>query len=94
MLSIYYLYTLVRRPRFILDFALTLAFSHVVLATYYSASIPTSLFFWIVMLTWSAITVTVAEHLCVKREMTEGLVISAPRDEVDDMEMGEMLRRD
>jgi hypothetical protein len=46
------------------------------------------------MFTWSAITVTIAEQLCVKREMTEGLVISPPREEVDDMEMGELLRRD
>ena len=29
-----------------------------------------------------------------KREMTEGLVISAPRDEADEMEMGGLLRRD
>lgn len=94
ILSIYYLCSLVRRPRLILDFALTLAFSHIVLTTYYSASIPTSLFFWIIMFTWSAITVTIAEQLCVKREMTEGLVISPPREEVDDMEMGELLRRD
>jgi len=92
--SIYYLCILVRRPRLILDFALTLAFSHIVLTTYYSASIPTSLFFWIVMFTWSATTVIIAEQLCVKREMTEGLIISPPRDEGDDMEMGELLRRD
>ena len=43
--SIYYLYALIRRPRLILDFALTLVFNHLVLTTYYSASIPTSLFF-------------------------------------------------
>lgn len=29
-----------------------------------------------------------------KREMTEGLVISAPRNEADEMEMGGLLRRD
>lgn len=92
--DIYYLCALVRRPRLILDFALTLAFSHLVLTTYYSASIPTSLFFWLVIFAWSATTVIIAEQLCVKREMAEGLIISPPRDEVDDVEMGELLRRD
>ncbi|KAF7370925.1 hypothetical protein MSAN_00726400 [Mycena sanguinolenta] len=40
--DVYYLYALIRRPRLILDFALTLVFNHLVLTTYYSASIPTS----------------------------------------------------
>lgn len=92
--SIYYLYTFIRRPRLILDFASTLVFNHLVLTTYYSASIPTSLFFWLVIIIGSAWTVIIAEQLCVKREMTEGLVISAPRDEADEMEMGGFLRRD
>ncbi|KAF9233856.1 integral membrane protein S linking to the trans Golgi network-domain-containing protein [Melanogaster broomeanus] len=92
--DIYYLYTLIRRPRLILDFALTLVFNHFVLTTYYSASIPTSLFFWLVMIAGSVWTVILAEQLCVKREMTEGLVISAPRDEAEEMEMGGLLRRD
>ena len=38
--SIFYLYHLIRRPRMILDFALTLVFNHLVLTTYYSASLP------------------------------------------------------
>ncbi|KAH7920908.1 hypothetical protein BV22DRAFT_1020360 [Leucogyrophana mollusca] len=92
--DIYYLYTLIRRPRLILDFSLTLVFTHLVLTTYYSASVPTSLFFWLVMIAGSAWTVIVAEQLCVKREMTEGLVISPPRDDADDIEMGGLLRRD
>lgn len=92
--SIYYLYSLIRRPRLILDFALTLVFNHLVLTTYYSASIPTSLFFWLVMFAGSAWIVIVAEQLCVKREMTEGLMISLPRDEAEEMEMGGPLRRD
>ncbi|KAI9567076.1 integral membrane protein S linking to the trans Golgi network-domain-containing protein [Boletus coccyginus] len=92
--DIYYLYALIRRPRLVLDFALTLLFNHLVLTTYYSASIPTSLFFWLVMFAGSAWTVIIAEQLCVKREMTEGLVISAPRNEADEMEMGGLLRRD
>jgi len=92
--DIYYLCALIRRPRLILDFSLTLVFNHLVLTTYYSASIPTSLFFWLVMFTGSAWTVIIAEQLCVKREMTEGLIISAPRDEADEVEMGGLLRRD
>ena len=97
--SIYYLYTLIRRPRLILDFALTLVFNHLVLTTYYSASLPTSFFFWLVLLGGSAVTVVVAEQLCVKREMREGLSVvnvrPDPEDvEVDEMEMGGMLRRD
>jgi hypothetical protein len=39
-ISIYYIYQLIRRPRLILDFALTLVFNHLVLTTYYSASLP------------------------------------------------------
>ncbi|EGN97068.1 hypothetical protein SERLA73DRAFT_185347 [Serpula lacrymans var. lacrymans S7.3] len=91
--DIYYLCFLIRRPRLILDFTLTLLFNHLVLTTYYSASIPTSFFFWLVMIASSALTIVIAEQLCVKREMTEGLVVSHPRDE-DEVEMGELPRRD
>ncbi|KAF7356936.1 hypothetical protein MVEN_01029500 [Mycena venus] len=89
--DIYYLYTLIRRPRLILDFALTLVFNHLVLTTYYSASIPTSLFFWLVMIAGAAIMIIVAEQLCVKREMAEGLqVVTQPNadEEAEEMEMG------
>jgi hypothetical protein len=89
--SVYYLYIIVRRPRMVLDFALTLLFNHLVITTYYAAALPTAPFFWLVVLGSAGLTVILAEQLCVKREMTEGLVIaSAPRD---DMEM-EGLRRD
>ncbi|KAF8336234.1 integral membrane protein S linking to the trans Golgi network-domain-containing protein [Amanita rubescens] len=94
--DIYYLYALVRRPRLILDFALTLVFNHLVLTTYYAASIPTSLFFWFVLIAGSILTIVVAEQLCVKREMTEGLTVAPLNtDEVaDEMEMGALSRRD
>ncbi|PFH50951.1 hypothetical protein AMATHDRAFT_60136 [Amanita thiersii Skay4041] len=94
--DIYYLYSLVRRPRLILDFALTLVFNHLVLTTYYAASIPTSLFFWFTLICGSIFTVVVAEHLCVKREMTEGLNIAPLNadEDVDEMEMGSLSRRD
>lgn len=47
------------------------------------------------MVAGSALTVIVAEQLCVKREMTEGLVVKPIRedDPSDEMEMGG-LRRD
>lgn len=85
-----------RRPRLILDFALTLVFNHLVLSTYYSSSLPTSLFFWIVMLGGATLTIIVAEQLCVKREMSEGLSVLPvrPDDElVEEMEMGGLLPR-
>ncbi len=94
--SIFYLYKLIRRPRLILDFALTLVFIHLVLTTYYSAAIPTSLFFWFVVLGGAILTIIVAEQLCVKREMSEGLNVVSLRPEdmqVEEMEMGGLLPR-
>jgi len=91
--DVYYLYHLVRRPRLILDFTLTLLFNHLVLTTYYSAVLPTSLFFWIVLLGSSLLTLFLAEQMCVKREMSEGLVIAMNTQEAGDVEM-DALRRD
>ncbi|KAI0315044.1 integral membrane protein S linking to the trans Golgi network-domain-containing protein [Amylostereum chailletii] len=91
--DVYYLYAIVRRPRLILDFSLTLLFNHLVLTTYYSSSIPSSLFFWAVMLSSGALMIIFAEQLCVKREMSEGLVIASNAHDADDIEMGG-LRRD
>jgi len=95
LVDVYYLYSIVRRPRLILDFSLTLLFNHLVITTYYAAALPTSLFFWAVVLASAALTVILAEQQCVKREMTEGLeVASAPRDQgTDDIEL-DGLRRD
>jgi protein SYS1 len=64
-----------------------------VLTTYYSAAVPTSLFFWIVLLASSFFTLLVAEQMCVKREMSEGLVIATNSLEAGDVEMS-ALRRD
>jgi len=91
--DVYYLYHLVRRPRLILDFTLSLLFNHLVLTTYYSAVLPTSLFFWIVLLGSSFLTLLLAEQMCVKREMSEGLVIASNPQEAGDVELGP-LRRD
>jgi hypothetical protein len=79
----------------VLDFALTLIFNHLVFTTYYSASIPTSLYFWAIMAAGACLMVIVAEQLCVQREMREGLAVppSGGADEVDGMEMGSLLAR-
>ncbi|KZV72257.1 hypothetical protein PENSPDRAFT_604732 [Peniophora sp. CONT] len=90
----YYLFAIVRRPRLILDFALTLLFNHLVITTYYAAAVPTSIFFWVVVLAGAALTVVLGEQLCVKREMTEGLAVVRGSDG-DNVEMeGLMQRRD
>ncbi|KAK7031461.1 integral membrane protein S linking to the trans Golgi network-domain-containing protein [Favolaschia claudopus] len=92
----YYLYTLIRRPRLILDFTLTLVFNHLVLTTYYSASMPTSLFFWLVMVAGATFMIIVAEQLCVRREMSEGLKVVTAQpsadEETEEMEMGLLPR--
>ncbi|KAK1232478.1 hypothetical protein PQX77_004380 [Marasmius sp. AFHP31] len=102
------LYTLIRRPRMILDFSFTLLFNHLVLTTYYSTSVPTSLFFYVVTIIGAAIMVIVGEQLCVKREMREGLNVATTEqrpvdgeeedeEEIESMEMGALLpgsRRD
>ncbi|KAF8997823.1 integral membrane protein S linking to the trans Golgi network-domain-containing protein, partial [Cyathus striatus] len=79
--DIYFLYTFVRRPRLILDFTLTLLFNHLVLTTYYSASIPTSGFFWLVLLLGAAMTLIGAEQACVRREMKDGLKVAYSTNE-------------
>ncbi|KAH8093230.1 integral membrane protein S linking to the trans Golgi network-domain-containing protein [Cristinia sonorae] len=92
--DVYYLYFLVRRPRMILDFSLTLLFNHMVLTTYYAAALPTSWFFWATMVASTAVMVIAAEQLCVRREMSEGLTVVTSDDAADEMEMGDLLRRD
>lgn len=78
----------------ILDFSLTLIFIHFILATYYSGSLPLSLFFWFVMAASAVIMIVFAEQLCVKREMHEGLgpavVPTRNMDEDDDVEAIEL----
>ncbi|GJE93849.1 hypothetical protein PsYK624_100130 [Phanerochaete sordida] len=97
--DVFFLYTIVRRPRLILDFTLTLLFNHLLLTTYYAASVPTSLFFWIVMVVCAVLMVIVTEQLCVRREMREGLAVasgtaSRAGEAGDEVEMGSLLRRD
>lgn len=91
--SIYYQYKLVRRPRLVLDFAATLVFNHLLLTTYYSAALPTSLFYWLVLVIGAVVTIVFAEQLCVKRVMKEGLQIRPEDEDVEAMEMGGMMHR-
>ena len=58
-----------------------------------------SSFFWLVMVACAVLTVVVAEQLCVRREMREGLAVISGSDshgeEVGgEVEMGRLLRRD
>jgi hypothetical protein len=79
----------------IVDFSLTLLFIHLVLTTYYSASLPTSLFFYIIMIACTTITLVSAEQLCVKREMREGLSVLPVYEVVDEeVEMNNLAGRD
>jgi len=84
IIDVYYLYIFVRRPRLILDFALTFMLNHLTLTTYYSAAVPSSLFFWVVVISGTCLTTLLAEQLCVKREMLEGLGISSHTEDVTD----------
>jgi hypothetical protein len=68
-------------------------FNHLVLTTYYSAAIPTSLFYWVVLFAGASLTIVFAEQLCVKREMAEGLRIRPEDESVEGMEMGGLLPR-
>jgi len=102
--DVYYLYAFVRRPRLILDFALTLVLNHLILTTYYSAKLPSSPFFWLVVISGACLTIISAEQLCVRREMTEGLGIGPWSQEssdgntrvgetdVESMELGQFRR--
>ncbi|KIY72887.1 hypothetical protein CYLTODRAFT_434478 [Cylindrobasidium torrendii FP15055 ss-10] len=83
----YWIYTIVRRPRLVLDFALTFLFIHVLLTSYYSASFPTSLFWWGIMIVGTVGVVIAAEQLCVRREMDVGLEVN-----VDDLERDALER--
>ena len=90
--SVYYVYAIVRRPKLVLDFSLTLILNHIILTTYYSAAFPSSLFFWAIIAAGAAITIVLAEQMCVKRELREGITIQNPEERAlhEDMEMGNL----
>ncbi|GJJ11529.1 hypothetical protein Clacol_005762 [Clathrus columnatus] len=75
MIDVFYLFLFIRRPRLILDFVLTFVLNHVILTAYYSAALPSAIFFWVIVLGGAFITITLAEQLCVKRELEEGLAV-------------------
>ncbi|KIJ55117.1 hypothetical protein M422DRAFT_239743 [Sphaerobolus stellatus SS14] len=81
LVDTYYLYFLVRRPRLILDFAVTLVVNHVILTTYYAAAFPSAVWFWVVMGCGGGATTVLGEQLCVRREMQEGLTVRAESGE-------------
>lgn len=46
------------------------------------------------MLGSATLTIIIAEQMCVKREMNEGLVVAASGAQEEDVEMGGLSRRD
>lgn len=68
--SIVYLFYVVRRPTHVLDFCLTLVGIHLILAAYYASSMPTSLYFWLVLGVGAVGQIVWAEQLCIRREST------------------------
>lgn len=74
---VFYLYHIIRRPTYILDFALTLLFNHLILTTYYAASFPTSLFTWSIFILSAVVQIIWAEQLCIKREMRSNLSVGS-----------------
>ncbi|KZO92861.1 hypothetical protein CALVIDRAFT_540535 [Calocera viscosa TUFC12733] len=92
--DISFLYYVIRRPTYILDFSLTLLFVHLLLTTGYAHALPLSIFFWIIMGLCAATMVVFAEQLCVRRELREGIGSVAQQAEEDEeqerIEMGGM----
>lgn len=91
--DIWAIYVFVRRPRMVLDFALTLAGVHVVLTTYYAGALPRGLFAWATYGVSCGATVVLAEQACVRREMDEGIrIAAAPNPVSEDVELGLLAR--
>lgn len=73
--------------------------NHLILTTYYTASFPNSLFFWLIMTSGAVLLIAFAEQLCVRREMQEGMKTVGVNDEPPDddeidtenMELGTLL---
>jgi hypothetical protein len=62
--SIIPIYYLVRKPTLVLDFACTLTFLHVVITTYHAGGlIPTTFFFWAVMIVGTVLMIIGAEQV-------------------------------
>lgn len=61
--SIAPLYYLIRRPIYILDFALTLTFNHLLFTTYYAKAFPTSFYFWVVQALGAILMIVFGEQV-------------------------------
>lgn len=61
--SIIPIYYLVRKPTLVLDFACTLTFLHVVITSYHAGGIPTTFFFWAVMIVGTVLMIIGAEQV-------------------------------
>ncbi|KAK6497706.1 hypothetical protein TWF481_012109 [Arthrobotrys musiformis] len=60
---------IVIRTKFVLDFALTVYFIHLMITSLYSHSLPSSWLWWVVQIGGSLITISLASWLCQKREL-------------------------
>ncbi|CAO1621621.1 unnamed protein product [Parajaminaea phylloscopi] len=67
--DVFLLTTVVRRPKHILDHVVTLHLVHLLLTSWYSSSIPTSLFWWMTMIAHAAACVLWAEKVAIRTEM-------------------------
>ncbi|KAI9601844.1 hypothetical protein KEM48_001130 [Puccinia striiformis f. sp. tritici PST-130] len=73
LIGVIILYEIVRRPKQIMDHSLTTSLNHLILTTYYSSHLPSSIWFYFVLLSSSILQILVTEHICVKREFRDGL---------------------
>ncbi|KDN43671.1 hypothetical protein K437DRAFT_147200 [Tilletiaria anomala UBC 951] len=78
IVDIHFLAHLIRRPAHILDHVLTLHLLNLLIASLYASSLPTSLFWWLIMTLHATICAIVAERLCIKRELTDGFSSAPP----------------
>lgn len=73
LIGVFVLYEIVRRPKQIMDHSLTICLNHLILTTYYSARLPSSLWFYFVLIASAVIQILLTEPLCVQREFRDGL---------------------
>ncbi|KAH7106109.1 integral membrane protein S linking to the trans Golgi network-domain-containing protein [Auriculariales sp. MPI-PUGE-AT-0066] len=94
LVDVWAIYLFVRRPRLVLDFALTLLGFHLIISTYYSGAVPKGLLTWGTYAACAAVTIVVGEQVCVRREMQEGIQIAGSQSPpLEDVELG-LLDRD
>lgn len=84
MIGVLILYEIVRRPKQIMDHSLTICSNHLILTTYYSSRIPSSIWFYFVLLSSSVVQIILTEQLCVRREFRDGLGVAWKVDQRPD----------